>query len=292
MEGRPGSWPVIVAEPMASYDAPVRERLIRYPFIARLKPSAYRAAHTARPARFFARETAARGTIGVYGLRRASRVRFALRHGTPDAESFDQIFCQEVHDAPEPAVAAIRALGRPPRVLDLGANIGLFAAWAAARWPGAEITCVEPDPGNLAVLHVASQANGGAWRVVDAAAGTAPGELRFHAGLFAVSRAALPGEDGADLLTVPVVDALELATGHDVLKLDIEGGEWEILADPRLAELPLAALTLEYHPHLCPVADTHGHAIALLSSAGFEVRRVPHAYGAPPDDGALWAWRA
>jgi FkbM family methyltransferase len=270
----------------------VRERLIRHPLVARLKPSAQRAARTARPLRFFAREAAARGGVAVYGLRGAPGVRVAVRHGTPDAESFDQIFCQDVHALPEPAVAAIAALGRPPRVLDLGANVGLFAAWAAAHWPAAQITCVEPDAGNLAVLDAARRANGGSWRVIDAAAGATPGELRFQAGRFAVSRAALPGVDGPDVITVPMVDALELAAGHDVLKIDIEGGEWEILADPRLATLPLAVLTLEYHPHLCPVADTHSHAVALLEAAGFAIRRVPHVYAAPPDNGALWAWRA
>jgi FkbM family methyltransferase len=270
----------------------VRERLIRHPFVARLKPSAQRAARTAGPLRFFAREAAARGGVRVYGLRGAPDVRVALRHGTPDAESFDQIFCQDVHALPEPVVAAIAALGRPPRVLDLGANVGLFAAWAAARWRGAEITCVEPDTGNLAVLHAASRANGSGWRVIDAAAGAAPGELRFQAGRFAVSRAALPGDNGPDVVTVPVVDALELAADHDVVKIDIEGGEWEILADPRLAALPLAALTLEYHPHLCPTGNTHSHAVGLLEAAGFAIRRVPHVYGAPPDNGALWAWRA
>jgi FkbM family methyltransferase len=267
----------------------LRERLISHPFVARLKPSAQRAARTTEPVRFFVREAATRGGVGVYGLRAAREVKVAVRHSTPDVESFDQVFCQEVHELPEPVEAALAALGRPPRVLDLGANIGLFAAWAAARWPGAELTCVEPDEDNLAVLHEAARANGGRWRIIEAAAGTSPGELRFAAGRFAVSRAALPGD--ADVVTVPVVDALELAAGHDVVKMDIEGGEWAILADPRLRDVPIAALALEYHPHLCPAADTHSEAASLLQAAAFTVRRVPHAYDAPPDDGALWAWR-
>jgi FkbM family methyltransferase len=270
----------------------LRERLISHPFVARLKPSAQRAGRTARPFRFFVREAAGRGGVGVYGLRKERAVRVAVRHGTPDVESFDQVFCQEVHDVPGPVAAALGGLDRPPRILDLGANIGLFAAWAAARWPGAELTCVEPDADNLAVLHAAARANGGGWDIVEAAAGTAPGELRFAAGRFAVSRAALPGETGAEIVTVPLVDALELAARHDLIKIDIEGGEWEILADPRLREVPTTAITLEYHPHLCPAPDTHSHAAALLDAAGFTVRRVPHVYGAPPDDGALWAWRA
>ena len=37
--------------------------------------------------------------------------------------------------------------------------------------------------------------------------------------------------------------------------MDIEGGEWEILGDPRFEELGLTALALEYHPDQAPGAD-------------------------------------
>lgn len=32
----------------------------------------------------------------------------------------------------------------PPRILDVGANVGAFALWAMHRWPGATVTCFEP----------------------------------------------------------------------------------------------------------------------------------------------------
>jgi FkbM family methyltransferase len=269
----------------------VRGRLLRNPLIARLKPSAERAARTGAPLRFFVREAAARRSTELYALRGAPQVKVALRHGTLDILAFDELFCQGIYDVPVAVAAAIDALGRPPRVLDLGANVGLFAAWASARWPAARVTCVEPDPANAEVLRRAAAANGGAWEVVDAAAGAAPGEMRFRPGRYAVSRAALPGEEGDDIITVPVIDALDLAGRHDVVKLDIEGGEWDILADPRMADLAAAAITLEYHPELCPADDTHAHAGGLLEAAGWSVERVPLAYGAPEDNGGLWAWR-
>jgi FkbM family methyltransferase len=269
----------------------VRQRLIRHPWIAPLKPSAQRAARTAAPVRFFAREAGQRPGLAVYGLRGTPGVKFAIRHRTPDIDVFDEIFCRRLYDEPEPVRDAIAALGRPPRVLDLGANVGLFAAWATARWPAAGITCVEPDPANAAVLRAAAAANGGSWRLVQAAAGAAPGELRFLPRRFAVSRAALPQEDAPDAITVEVIDALELAREHDVIKLDIEGGEWAILGDPRLRALPAVAITLEYHPELCPAPDTHGHAAGLLEAAGYRVQRVPLAEGAPGENGGLWAWR-
>jgi hypothetical protein len=45
----------------------------------------------------------------------------------------------------------MRSLGRPIRVLDLGANIGLFGAWALGRFPVESILALKPDPENASV---------------------------------------------------------------------------------------------------------------------------------------------
>jgi FkbM family methyltransferase len=39
-----------------------------------------------------------------------------------------------------------------PVILDVGANVGSFAAWALKRWPGAHVHCYEPLPENFALL--------------------------------------------------------------------------------------------------------------------------------------------
>ena len=39
-----------------------------------------------------------------------------------------------------------------PVILDIGANVGSFAAWALKRWPGAHVHCYEPLPDNFALL--------------------------------------------------------------------------------------------------------------------------------------------
>ncbi len=39
------------------------------------------------------------------------------------------------------------------RILDLGANIGTSAIYFQRRFPNAHIACVEPSPGNLAMLE-------------------------------------------------------------------------------------------------------------------------------------------
>lgn len=43
----------------------------------------------------------------------------------------------------------------PPktRIIDLGANFGSFALWAAHRWPGSEIQAFEPHPEVFKVLE-------------------------------------------------------------------------------------------------------------------------------------------
>ena len=89
--------------------------------------------------------------------------------------------------------------------------------------------------------------------------------------------------------TVPVVDALERLRDADLVKIDIEGGEWAILGDPRFEDLPARVVVLEYHPYLCPGPDARSAALELLSRAGFEIRPFEHR---SDGTGMLWAWRA
>jgi len=50
-------------------------------------------------------------------------------------------------------------------------------------------------------------------------------------------------------LSIEVVDIFPLLLDKkiDVLKMDIEGGEYEILADPRFGELNITAIVMEWH---------------------------------------------
>jgi FkbM family methyltransferase len=45
-------------------------------------------------------------------------------------------------------------------ILDVGANIGLFSAYAASRCPDARVHAYEPEPANLAQLRATLSANG------------------------------------------------------------------------------------------------------------------------------------
>jgi FkbM family methyltransferase len=199
----------------------------------------------------------------------------------------DEIFSQHEYEPPHEAEVALLALPGAPRVVDLGANIGLFGAWALARFPEATIVAVEADPANAEIHRRTIQANelDARWRLIEAFAATAPGVVRFAAGEHATSHVAERDEDSIE---VPAVDVLpELAEG-DLVKIDIEGAEWDLLADARFRHIRPRALVLEYHQEGCPGPDAAAIAEHVLSAAGLAVVHV----GRKPQFGAglLWAF--
>ena len=77
--------------------------------------------------------------------------------------------------------------------------------------------------------------------------------------------------------------------GVDLLKLDIEGSEWEILGDARFRRPAARAVALEYHAHRCPAEDPASYAHGLLRRAGY--RTADHEFHSLPGHGMIWAWR-
>ncbi|MGO9488728.1 MAG: FkbM family methyltransferase [Solirubrobacteraceae bacterium] len=230
-----------------------------------------------------------------------------LRHRTRDVDIFKEVFGTgygaNSYDPPEPVAAALA--GRPrPAVLDLGGNIGLFGAYAIGRWPGATVHSFEPDPSNLPILERVIAVNGlqRRWTVSPVAVAARVGEMPFVAGLFAESQLAAVAETAPDAergaqaaaledgrtIAVRVVDLFEQDHDVDLMKMDIEGGEWSILTDPRLAELRADAIVLEWHAVGCPEPDPRAATIGLLRSAGYTEIEETEDLG---HRGVLWAWR-
>jgi FkbM family methyltransferase len=264
---------------------PGLQRLTKVEALLRIS-FALRGSLVAESARFAANELRPGERRGIYRLR-GSTVRVALRHHTSDVMVLDEVFAQREYEFPEEVEAALRAAERPLRVIDLGANIGLFGAYVLQRFPDASVIAVEADPAN-AELHAATvTANPGAdWTLVRGAAAAAGGRAKFVGGGFATSRLAEPGEAAVEVETV---DVLPLLAGGDLLKIDIEGGEWAILADPRWRQTDALAVVLEYHERFCPAPDPLASAEEALREAGFEILpgRDKPAFGA----GILWGRR-
>lgn len=120
-----------------------------------------------------------------------------------------------------------------PRILDIGANVGAFAAWAADRWPGARVRCYEPNPdafaflkGNIITDDPESLQPLG---VLDIPRGTmAQRFLHFGRNNLGEASVHKRGEQRSDGAVCSFGSAADLPP-CDILKLDTEGCEVEIL---------------------------------------------------------------
>jgi FkbM family methyltransferase len=254
---------------------------------------AQRAARSLRPAARFLALEAHGGALGRYELRRSGRA-VHLRHGSRDVEIFNEIFAagRESYEPPSALAAALDCIG-PLRVGDLGANIGLFGVFALGRWPVAAMRSYEPDPANAALLRATIAANdaGAYWESAPVAVSNADTTATFETGLLSESRLAGEGEGAADTIEVAVVD-LFAQPPVDLLKIDIEGAEWAILGDPRLASHPARAIVLEWHRRMCPALDARRAARDLLEAAGYEaIDAIGEAPGEARVNGVVWGLR-
>ena len=239
---------------------------------------ALRASPVKERLRFLAREFLRRRVVGAYRLRGSGAV-VHVRHGTADVAALGEVFYERQYDPPEAVAAFLAGLGDPPAILDLGANVGYFTLFASFGFPGSRIVAFEPDRANVELMRRTVEANGLEVELVDAAAFTSDGEVPFVQGDFTLSRIDEGGEP------VAAVDVVARLAEFDLAKIDIEGGEWALMADPRFADAGPRALALEFHPHLAPDgADAEG----ALIEAGYSIeRRLMFARR----HGLLWAFR-
>lgn len=175
-------------------------------------------------------------------------------------------------------VASLVTSEAHPTFLDLGANIGTFVAAIQRQHPGVRVVAFEPDPANAEILRQTVARN--KWSSVtvhEVAAGASAGSIPFLQGRFTGSRRTLPGEHSAT--EVVMQDVMPLLADTTVAKIDIEGGEWEILTDRRFGELGPQSLIVEYHPEHCPTDDPRQLVVSLLEHAGYDVLTPAHEGG-------------
>jgi len=220
---------------------------------------------------------------------RGSSIRVLIRPGTRDGDIFDEIFVGErAYEPPPQAASLLESVHGPLRVLDLGGNVGLFGAFVFNHFGDVDVTSVEPDPANAEILARCIASNGlqAKWRLIRACAGTRPGSVTLEAGRFADSRIVETSE--GNVIEVPQVDVFDLVHDVDLLKMDIEGSEWAILADDRFRHLDARVTILEWHDYRGPRAPREV-AIRSLVEAGYVV--MPSVPSDVFPHGTVWAWR-
>jgi FkbM family methyltransferase len=161
------------------------------------------------------------------------------RPGSSDTELIYKILLRrglKGEYAIEPKV--LGAIGEVRTVLDIGANIGVSAIFFATAFPQARVFAFEPAPDNIPLLRRNTEPMLRV-QVVPVALGEADGTLEFFSSEAAPNFGGFSrfeaGSDVARKTAVPVRHAgrqlAELGVGGaDVIKVDVEGSEWEVLS--------------------------------------------------------------
>jgi FkbM family methyltransferase len=263
-------------------------RLLRRDFRrSHVWPTLARARHVSPAWRFVVDELRKVPRVGTYRVPGLDG-RVCLRHHGIDAFLLDEFLVDRLYDPPAEVAVQLGRVSRPLEVLDLGANIGFFGLFARTRYPGARVTAFEPDPANAEVHRGCQAANraDASWTLIERAVAERDGSLTFAAEGSPLSHVV---PDGRRAIAVPAEDILPRLAGADLVKMDIEGGEWPILTDPRFAALGPGVLVVEYHDAASPGPDARAEAVGLLERAGYAVRPGPQRRD--EGTGILWAWR-
>jgi FkbM family methyltransferase len=178
-------------------------------------------------------------------------------------------------------------------IIDVGANIGAFAFYAAEMSPKSKIYCYEPETRNFALLSKNIRANNLSDRVTlfnCAVAGAtesrkmAVGESPLNS-LINADRAV--NEQKVQCITLrKVLEDCELSS-VDLLKLNCEGAEYEILASCSTADfLKFPNIRLEYHNF--DNVRNGAAVVKVLREAGYHILRFTNYQNV---SGFIWATR-
>lgn len=167
-------------------------------------------------------------------------------------------------------------------VVDVGANVGVFALWAATRAGAGRVVCAEPSPQALDGLraNVARNRLTSVTVLPVAVGGERRKAILYNRGptvmdtLYARDHYGSTFRPGHEVEVVTLAELFEAAQVDrcDLLKLDCEGAEYEILLGAGHDTLArVDAIVMEYHVGL------NGHGVEVLverlGEQGFAVRR-------------------
>jgi len=193
--------------------------------------------------------------------------RATLRLRTSDVATFQQVFEFLEYD--------LRPVRQPRVIVDAGANIGFASLYFASRFPDATIISIEPENSNYELLvrntkmfPAIRPVQGALWNENSFVEIVDPGldKWGFRA----------RGKQDADTQTVchqvraMTVDTLmrEQGLDHiDLLKIDIEGAEQEVFADPSAWIDDVDIVVVELHERLRPGSSRN----VLAATSGFEL---------------------
>ena len=206
---------------------------------------------------------------GYYKKREGKRIRVIrtkqgvtlyYRTNRGDIQGIREIFIDEIYRLPD----HLQVSG----LVDFGANIGLATVWLATTYQLDGVIAVEPLAENARILRTNVRANGIACQVIEAAVGTKNGVTFFAE--TAESNLGHVASEGIEIPLINVVDIVkDLQFNATLLKMDIEGGEGELLQsiDPSWVRA-FTAIVMEMHPEIVNV----GELVETITRQGFDYR--------------------
>jgi FkbM family methyltransferase len=164
---------------------------------------------------------------------------------------YSEIF---LHDCYQPLLP----LGVRPRIVDIGANIGLASLYFLTRWPDARLLAYEPNPAAFDLLkrNLAADRFPAAKICLEASAvSDADGTVEFTVptsnptAIYAsISPRGVTAGTAVQTLHVRTMDAARVfAEPADLVKLDIEGHEYPVLERALPNASVIRSLAIEFH---------------------------------------------
>jgi FkbM family methyltransferase len=165
-------------------------------------------------------------------------------------------------------------------IIDIGAGLGDFTAYAAQRSPHGRVLAYEPFPESFALLQQNVSLNKLSNVVASPSAiANMPGSLALNVGIGEAVQHST-ARTGANTIEVQAITLQQVFDEHgldhcDFLKMDIEGGEYAILRSVEADVLKrVQRIALEYHDNT--PAGKHDELIRLLQNNGFQVQVRPN----------------
>jgi FkbM family methyltransferase len=186
------------------------------------------------------------------------------RCGAAFANFIDQILVRRLNDfIPE---------NDHPLILDCGANIGFSSLSYKRQFPNARIIAFEPDPEFAPLLKRNLERNGaGDVQIVDAATWVENGNAQWHCeGIDGSHLSAETGET-VKTITVHTVDLRDyLNVPVDLIKMDIEGAEFEVINHIAGHLEQVKAMSIECHINQTTIVP-FAKILQVLSACGFKI---------------------
>ncbi len=179
---------------------------------------------------------------------------------------FKDIFVQRIYhfDAARP----------DPLIVDCGSNIGMSVLYFKHVYPDSRVIAFEPDPSIYPLLVENVERNGlSGVELRQAAVAAQAGSIALASDGVCASCLEPYATDAAPRqapVSVPAVRLRDVLTDRvDFLKMNIEGAEWDVIADcePKLSNV--REMVIEYH-HLPGLPRTLHRILEVLDRCGFE----------------------